>query len=177
MARYICFSVLLFAFAGLGPPDAYTQSLSSFVISPAGGIASSSTGVSLSATVGEMSAVATIQSGSFILTQGFGQPEGGPTTRIESQVPENVSIAVYPNPSSGRFRVQILGNTGDGAVISIFSVLGVVVHQGYIPAATGTNHVVTYELPLQGLYPGTYLLQIRTASAQVITQRYLHIIR
>lgn len=176
MHRIYIVLVLLLAIAGLGSPHAQGQSLTPFVVSSAGGAFTASSGITLMATVGEMSAVSTYVNNGGILTQGFEQPGNQTQTFVEALPSDFATVSVYPNPSAGLFHVR-LGDAGmEAASFSVFSALGREVFSGKVPATPVVAGEVLFEVPLRGLQSGTYLLEIRSASRVLIAKQLLHLI-
>ncbi len=87
---------LLVLLLGVASHGLHAQSVSRQVVASAGGATSNSAG-SLSSTVGEV-VIATATSGSFLLTQGFQQPDANPTG-IAGTKQVTVNYNLYPNPA------------------------------------------------------------------------------
>lgn len=66
----------------------------------------------------------------------------------------------YPNPSTGQFlMVSASGLKGRVAAVKLVNIMGQVVRTETLPVAGAT---LTHLMPVQGLPPGIYLLQLRT---------------
>ena len=91
------------------------------VIASSGGFASGP-GFTNSYTVGEMTMVSTFTTGSFILTQGFQQPQAGATGF--APVNENASVETYPNPSNGDVFLEYDLESNAVVTIEIFNLPG-----------------------------------------------------
>ena len=91
---------------------AFAQSLTPTVVASAGRHAEAG-GYMLSYTVGEETAIKTVNAENRILTQGFHQPEDGVTGVTELSLPQ-MDVKLYPNPSTENVNVWVkcLANTG-----------------------------------------------------------------
>ncbi len=88
----------------LGVLSAESQSLSSSVISVAGGFEKTPSGMSLSWTIGEP-IVDPLQSGDVVLTQGFQQPDLQLSTAFTDPGFEAM-LSVYPNPTMDYLQLE-----------------------------------------------------------------------
>jgi hypothetical protein len=120
MKKYIlCFLASAFIIS------AHSQSLSPTVIASSGGF-SSVGGVSLSYTVGEMSAVQTFtdSAGHNILTQGFQQPNDIVNGLLDIEKGTDGSFSVYPIPAQTMVWYGYEFNEAGKAEVSLFNILG-----------------------------------------------------
>jgi len=131
------------------------QSLSPFVLSPAGSF-NSGGGYSLSQTTGEMTMVETFSNGSAILTQGIQQP-----AVVAVSVPElqnsPISLELFPNPGQGYFQLDIKvhnASTMRTRVIDVFGRLVLSVPERRI------DESFRQVLDLSGKSDGTYMVQV-----------------
>lgn len=78
-------------------------------------------------------------------------------------------LQLYPNPATGEdVRLQLPGGLGPGATLRLLDALGRCVYQQPVPAATPELVV-----PLRGLAPGLYHLQLRAPDGRHATARLL----
>ena len=101
---------------------AIAQSLTPQVVSSSGGFFSNTSGM-LSFTIGEMTAIETFTSASNILTQGFQQPWDF-STSLPEYIDQDLSFAIYPNPSDGNFNVVTGAEADDKIILKITDMLG-----------------------------------------------------
>jgi type IX secretion system substrate protein len=80
--------------------------------------------------------------------------------------PENLKIAIYPNPSNGDFfNINILHHDAEFVEIKIYTALGEVVMTETFTLSTENQ---TFRLtPIQRLKEGIYMISIKTSNAQV----------
>jgi hypothetical protein len=85
--------------------------------------------------------------------------------------PENLKIAVYPNPSKGDLlRIDVIQHDSDVAEIKLYSALGNVIFSE-IYFLSRQNQTLTLNMA-DKLKSGVYMLSIKTSNAQV-TRRVL----
>ena len=123
----------------------------------AGGFFYSSPSLSVSATIGEMSVIETAVTPSFIVTQGFQQPEIAGTWIDD---PEGLvkGLHLYPNPLSGdRVQVSVLAGRNYSARIMIYDLSGRFILEQEITGMAGSD---SREILLSGLENGVYLFRV-----------------
>lgn len=77
-------------------------------------------------------------------------------------------LRLFPNPAGSRGSVQLQAEIGAvAATVRVLTTLGQLVRTQE-PTAPDRGHA---ELALAGLTPGTYLVQLRTASGRQLVQR------
>jgi len=105
-------------------------------------------------TIGEMATVRSVFLGTFILTQGFQQPDYGPTSVISGTAFSALSF--YPNPTSGQ--ITILYNTSGPSVVrfEVLDLLGQAVLQESAEQAPGPQ---SRRLDLSAFESGTYIVR------------------
>lgn len=81
------------------------QSLDRFVIGVTGGTATAGN-TQIEYTVGEM-AVTTLETGAFVLNQGFHQSNPPFNTAVEKPLQINLSYKLYPNPTNGKVQLEL----------------------------------------------------------------------
>lgn len=117
--------------------------------------------ISISYTIGEMTAVETADNGNIYLTQGFQQPEGGAQTGVgisDISAP-GYELLAYPNPNSGQFFLYVKGEMNGRLLISVFDAtarLTGILTMEVSPA--GTKKMID----LRAHAPGLYLLRIES---------------
>jgi uncharacterized delta-60 repeat protein len=85
--------------------------------------------------------------------------DGLPASIQENEVP---TVLLFPNPASDRLTVRVEGERIE--TLQLFNVDGRLVNR----IAGGMNQVT---LPLEGVLPGTYLLELRTAGGQRVVKQ------
>ena len=134
------------------------QSLSRYVIGSFGDFNTTPTGTTLSSTLGEIIGT-TESSHSAIITQGFQQPDALTITSFINPKNNNLSINVFPNPTS-QF-ITIKKDYAQSLYAELTDVLGQVIYS-YIFKQRST------QINLQTLSAGTYFLSIKTTNNQFI---------
>jgi PKD repeat protein len=102
-----------------------------------------------------------------------GAESEGKQTLVRSTVgigeQDGLSLAVYPNPTTGKFSIQFRGNGNVG--LKIFNVLGNVVFEESSVTVTGK---VTRNLDLSGLPGGIYYLKVEGTGKPVVRKIILN---
>lgn len=141
---------------------ARSQSLERFVIGSTGAFTTSAN-MQLSSTVGE-TVIATAQSGSFIVTQGFQQPDTTITTGIaESQL--KIDYTLYPNPTAGQVKL-VLTVPDWTCTFRVSDVQGKTIETRENIQVTGTQ---TEQFDLSGFAAGTYFISLFNGEKMVQT--------
>jgi hypothetical protein len=68
---------------------------------------------------------------------------------------------VFPNPASGKIKIDVVGIGSGIAEISIFNLSGAKVYSVHLPESFRGDDG-TIEIPLAGIKAGVYILEIRT---------------
>lgn len=136
----------------------YAQSLEQFVISSAGNFSNTSTGTTLSWSVGEPM-ISTESSNTAILTQGFQQPIDVNPLSVDIKLNQDIRLQVYPNPTSEQITFQ--KETDKTLKAELFNMLGKSIGH-YSITQRQTN------ISLQHLPSATYLLRIQDLDQQII---------
>lgn len=146
---------LLVLLLGGASHSMYAQSLSRQVVASAGGATSNSAG-SLSSTVGEI-VIATATSGSFLLTQGFQQPDANPTG-IGGTKQVTVNYNLYPNPAQDviTLSLQSAGEVSVGCYIYDASGKLLLQEDKAVVNATRYNHTFN----IASFAAGNYFLKV-----------------
>lgn len=151
--RKIISTLLLFI-----PASLFAQSIDMSVIAAAGDyFTNSSTNYSLSWTLGE-TATATLESETFILTQGFQQVflDG---TGIDDFSPIISDISVYPNPTSSKLNIRFTKFPSQQFKIACFDILGrLVAVDNYDGDVQEPEQVVTFAM--DKLSHGLYVVRV-----------------
>ena len=134
------------------------QSLERYVIGSFGNFSNTSTGSTLSSTLGEIIGT-TESSHSAIITQGFQQPDALIITSIFNPKFNIVNINVFPNPTAQY--ITIKKDCTQSLYAELTDVLGQVIYS-YIFEQKST------EINLQTLSSGTYFLSIKATNNQFI---------
>lgn len=111
----------------------------------------------VSYTVGEMAAINTLSNNSFILTQGFHQPDKFVTVRVE-EISSDMNLLAFPNPASSILNLQLNLDRRAAFKVECFDVSGRLVNEPMqINHAAGEQ---TYQFNISGLAPGAYFLRL-----------------
>ncbi|MFN4122228.1 MAG: T9SS type A sorting domain-containing protein [Flavobacteriales bacterium] len=143
---------------------AQAQVLSPEVIASQGGNFQNAE-MEVSYTVGEMAAITTISNNSFILTQGFHQPDKFVSVRID-EIATDMNIIAFPNPASSVLNVQINLDRRHAFKAECFDLSGRLVNEPIqINHASGEQ---TYQFNIAGLAPGVYFLRFSSPNFKQI---------
>ncbi|HWB63106.1 MAG TPA: T9SS type A sorting domain-containing protein [Chitinophagales bacterium] len=141
------------------------QSLTPTVIASTGGYSySSSAGVSLSYTVGEMTMVQTFSAGGNILTQGFQQPNDEVLGLIDVAQDNFGSFVVYPNPAVDNFWYGFQLPEAGRVSFVMTDMLGQKISEVY--NANYDNGKIVEEANVSTLAAGVYFLTMNFTSAK-----------
>jgi len=99
----------------------------------------------------------------FQLTMGQTERSALKPGKQQNSVPQTAQLAVYPNPTTGHFRLNIQSDTAQEADLSIFDLSGKTVLNQHITLVQGTNAITSAQLSTV-LAPGHYDIQLRTAT-------------
>lgn len=115
--------------------------------------------------IGQSSVVTgTEAAGSYVMRQGFLQPNIKRISKsIENASP--ISIETYPNPFTTQVKVTLSRTSVQPSVLELYSIDGIKVWSGEIPANTNEATLVD----LDRLYMGKYLLRMQYNN-QIITK-------
>ena len=108
-------------------------------------------GQQLSFTIGE-SFIQTVQGTSFMLTQGFHQPQLWVTALNEFDL-SAINFKVYPNPVIDRMWLELNKEIKNGCVYRLFDMHGRLLKEGNVKG-------LKTEISLQQLVPSSYFLEI-----------------
>ncbi len=97
------------------------QSIERFVIGSTGNYQAAG-GYSLSSTTGE-AVIPTFTGGSYMLTQGFQQPDDK-SNGINELLPSNVKVSLYPNPTTDMLVLEINGDHPESYSVELTDMLG-----------------------------------------------------
>ena len=148
----ICTAVLLQAQPSLSPQ----------VISSSGDYLDNGT-ISISYTLGEL-AIATLEAGSLVLTQGFQQPlQIGTFTRETPDM--NWQVKAWPNPVLKELNLQISSEIQKDLFIETFDLSGRLHLSQKIETPISSE---PYTLDFSGLDLGVYFVKIRTADYSML---------
>jgi hypothetical protein len=125
------------------------------VIASAGGYFVGSTFTN-SFTIGEMAVVDTYVGNTFILTQGFQQPNDFYVYVPEIKAIRNGEMKLFPNPNSGDFSVSYELIVPAKVNATIHNLLGQIVHKNSEVRFAGKN---LDRFDIKGIPPGIYLLE------------------
>ena len=135
------------------PLSMFGQTLERDVVS-SGGDYSEAGGLSLSATVGE-AVVTTETNGNLTITQGFQQSSADAVISVEP-LPDDVSILIYPNPTSDVVYIDVDGSFEDEMIYRLYDELGQVIATDVL--------IESQEIDLQDHMSGVYFLEISSSS-------------
>jgi hypothetical protein len=86
---------------------------------------------------------------------------------VSSKSAQDLSIAVYPNPSRGEFTLQVQGEPQGDGVIRIMSTLGKVLYEEKL----GKNGEVYERVLSMDLTPGIYIISFQMDSSDTVTSK------
>jgi hypothetical protein len=147
----------LWAFIVLTCLPLQAQNLSPSVIPAGGGYAAAGIG-SLSYTIAEMTMTETFAQGSFILSQGFQQPEIMTVSITDLEIAPG-EIMLHPNPTHGQIILSYQSGTTGQNSVKIFNLLGTVLISKRFTAQSGLNNL-TFDLSQYN--SGIYILELVT---------------
>lgn len=93
----------------------------------------------------------------------------GITTTVNELVADAFSMSVYPNPASQSTQLEVNLKNNSAYVVEMFDVLGKNVYSQQFNGFAGKNN---FNIPLQGLNSGMYLVRVNVAGS-VLTSRLL----
>lgn len=143
------------------------QTLDRSVIASAGSVTSdASSGLSLSATIGE-SIILTQATPSLILTQGFQQPDPEIINSIDETSDVHFESGAWPNPFSDQLNIWMKRTHPADLVLSFCDMTGrkIAADQKVQVSESASSWTIS----TNGLAAGVYLLQIRNAKGELIT--------
>jgi len=150
-SRFIFYLLLLTTYS-------YGQSLEQFVIGSAGNFSSTSTGSTLSWTVGEP-LISTENNSNSMLTQGFQQPILVNPLSTNNTLNQDIYVHVFPNPTLKKITLQ------KESTIPLKAELLDILGQSIGHYSLNNNQT---NISLETLPAATYLLCIRTVDQQII---------
>ena len=109
----------------------------------------------LSFTVGEV-VIETVTATNSMITQGFHQPDLSTVPTVEDNLPDFLSVKVYPNPAAEQVFIELTNNSMDMA-IDLFDMTGKLITTKQIPAFT--NRVI---LDVHNYANASYLLNLHS---------------
>lgn len=154
---------LLVLLLGAATHGLHAQSISRQVVAAAGGTTSNSAG-SLSSTVGEI-VIATATSGSFLLTQGFQQPDANPTG-IANTKQVLVNYNLYPNPAQDAITLSLQSEGNFSASFYIYDAAGRLLLQEDKAAVSTTKYSRTFNI--SSFTTGNYFLKVVNLSGSEV---------
>jgi len=137
------------------------QVLSPEVIASQGGTFQSPT-LEVSYTVGEMAAINTITGNSFILTQGFHQPDKFVVITV-NEIDSDLGLLVFPNPANAELNIKLNIARNQQFKVECFDAAGRLIGTPF-----QINHLPgeqNYLFNISGLAPGAYLLRLSDAKS------------
>ncbi len=140
------------------------QTLVRQVVASGGGYSSASSG-SLSYTTGEL-VIETGTSGSFMLTQGFQQPDANPSTGIKTTQAVKVDYKLYPNPAREAITLSLKSPESITANCYIYDATGKLVERLEKDAVQVTDY--SHSFNLSAYSAGNYFLKITGADNTVL---------
>jgi hypothetical protein len=146
------FFILLMIFSGT---NCFAQQLSSQVLLPAAGLASSGQ-INYSQSIGE-TAVEIFSTSDYVLTQGFQQPgiaDPNETPHV------GTGVEVYPNPAKDFIRVKLYGNEARKFKIELLNITGRVYASSKLEFITKYYYIQEFEIT--DLTIGIYLVSVRS---------------
>lgn len=152
----------LFLLAAAG---AKAQTSKPDVIASGGGFASSSSFTN-SFTLGQGSLNQTFSAGTFILTQGFQQPDLLSTGM--APVTPRGSVATFPNPSNGSFFLEYDLESNAEVTVEAFNVLGEIVYSETSNRSSGHQ---LHPVDLAGQPDGVYFIRCTIKTAESTSTR------
>jgi len=154
---------LLVLLLGAATHGLHAQSISRQVVASAGSATSNSAG-SLSSTVGEI-VIATATSGSFLLTQGFQQPDANPTG-VENTKQVTVNYNLYPNPAQDVITLSLQSVGEISAGLYIYDASGRLLLQQDKAVVNATRYNQTFNIASYAA--GNYFLKVVNATGNEV---------
>ena len=121
-------------------------------------------------TVGEEALVQTFTGSTFVLTQGFQQPNDGPNAILDPQV--ITKVTAYPNPTSGMLSLNYNLLTANRVTVEVYDLAGKLLLTTYKEQQAGLQRE---QLDLSALSDGAYFVNLRIDGRQVLVNR-IHIV-
>lgn len=158
---------LLLSVTLLLPIFSYSQTTDRNVVSSAGSyVVDAESGISFSQTIGE-NIVFTSQNPSFTFTQGFQQPDVDWNASIETQFANQFESSVWPNPFENQLSLAIKSSRNTNLVVSFSDLAGRKISSDQAIQVSST--LTTWNIAVENLAAGIYLIQIRNNQGELIT--------
>lgn len=151
-------NILLFSLLLLSLSSLSAQTLSRQVISATG-----SSNNQLSYTLGEP-VIETAIGGSFILTQGFQQPDGT-TVNVKKPIQVKIDYKLYPNPAHDKVILELNSTSLLNLKVDIVDMAGKQVQKAEAIRFEGKKK---NQFDVSGFASGSYLMRITTHSNEVL---------
>lgn len=162
--RRACFALFL-----LIPVAVMSQSIERSVIATAGGIMQGrSNGVVLSWTLGE-SAVGSLSSSSYLLTQGFQQGNLSGTGVLNPEL-EDLGIGIYPNPVSKTLYMRFTSAAPEQFSIVCYDLMGRMVLEERFNGTNGENQI---SIEAGGLSAGLYVVRVISGNKPIFSAKFV----
>ena len=154
--------ILAVSFAALSYAQDYTIVMQ--VVASAGGyFNSTSAGVSMSWTLGEV-AYTTLTAGGYMLTQGFQQGNLFTTDVEKPEIPGS-DMKIYPNPASVEFFIKINSPTAKGkSTAEVYDITG----KKLINTELSLVENEPYRIPIAELKSGIYMIRVTVESSKSV---------
>jgi len=152
MIKEAKFFILLMIFSGT---NCFAQQLSSQVLLPAAGVASSGQ-INYSQSIGE-TAVEIFSTSDYVLTQGFQQPG---IADPDETVHVGTGVEVYPNPAKDFIRVRLYGNEARKFRIELLNITGRIYESVKLDFITKYYYIQEFEIT--NLMIGIYLVSVKS---------------
>lgn len=162
MKHLLFLGIALFVFNDLSAQSIARSAITS------GGTTESMNSNTISYSIGQP-VVSTIQSGDVVVTQGFQQSDQKSSTGTIDLLPDGV-YTVFPNPSNGKFSVELDAMTSNEGVIEIYNLIGQKIET--MTLMPSPYHFVDFEL--ENVSSGVHFVTLKSIEGQTLfTQNIL----
>lgn len=148
------------------------QSLERYVISSCGGSYFNGSNVVIDYSAGEV-AIATLSSGSNILTQGFQQPFSNSVVFIAQHPDDPVQVELYPNPVYDQINIVLSNAAYQNYTIKVYDVVGQLLMEQEISADFDGQFKVSFNF--HKLATGNYFIRITHEKTVIDTRKVIKI--
>ncbi|MBS1771712.1 MAG: T9SS type A sorting domain-containing protein [Bacteroidetes bacterium] len=142
----------------------WAQTLERQVVASAGSYSSNSSG-SVSATAGDL-VIATSTSGSFMLTQGFQQPDVNPSTGVAKTSEVKADYRLYPSPAKDNIAISIEAAENISVNFYIYNSEGKMVQKLENSLVQGRTY--DHNFNITGYSAGTYFFKMTTIEGNML---------
>jgi len=163
--KLVLYFLFIFSLVITSNQVCYCQLLQRQMLSSQGGTHSSSNGLIISQTIGQLSTNGTSIHNNFTIQQGFQQNF---IKNFESKlIVSEISVQVFPNPFIETFTIAISSASEEAMVIRVFTLLGQLAYQGQL-----VPFQLQKTIPFLNYPTGSYIIQLQSKN-KIISKKII----